>query len=525
MRRAPVTVDPTESISVRAPLALVSANVLLAFLALVKFALHMLVSDSYGYFRDELYYMAAGRHLAAGYVDFPAFIAFLAALVHVTLGDSLIALHLFPAVAGALLVALTGLTARELGGGRFAQGLSALASLVVVTYLGVGSIFSMDVFDELWWTLAAYLLIRLTKQRQPRLWLLFGLVCGVGLTTKVTMLFFGFAVVVGLLLTSRRVLLASRWCWLGGALAFLFLLPYLSWNLANGWPTLEFWSHYGGKLVGISPVTFLLQQIITMNPVTLPLWLVGLWFLLFSKPGAPFRHLGWTWIILYVLFTVSGAKFYFLAPAYPMLLAAGAVTVERVTVRQSWGWIRPVYVGLLVLGGVAVAPVALPLLPPATFGQIYGFLGGDAGVQDERHQTAVLPQWLADRFGWETMVAQVARVYDGLPPGERAAACVFTGNYGEAAAIDFFGPRYGLPPAISGHNNYFLWGPRGCTGQAVITVGVARTDLDSGFADVTPAGDTACENCMPEENQQPIFVARQPKRPIGEIWPTVKHFN
>ncbi|MGH2458053.1 MAG: glycosyltransferase family 39 protein, partial [Chloroflexota bacterium] len=442
-----------------------------------------------------------------------------------TLGDSLVALHLLPAIAGALVVWLTGMTARELGGGRFAQGLAALASLVVVTYLGIDSIFSMDPFDELWWTLAAYLLIVLLKRDRPRLWLLFGLVCGVGLTTKVTMLFFGFAVVVGLLLTTKRALLGTRWAWLGGAIAVVFFAPYVLWNLTNGLPTVEFWSHYGGKLVGISPLTFFLQQVITMNPVTLPLWLTGLYFFFLTKAGAEFRNLGWTWVVLYVLFTISGAKFYFLAPAYPMLLAAGAVTIESATRRQTWSWVRPAYLALLIGGGLAVAPLALPLLPPATFGQVYGFLGGDAGVQDERHQTTVLPQWLADRFGWDTMVAQVARVYDGLPASDRAVACVFTDNYGEAGAVDFFGPRYGLPAAISGHNNYFLWGPRGCTGQVVISVGVARSDLTAAFGEVTAVGETSCQNCMPYEDHAPLFISRQPKEPINALWPTVKHFD
>ena len=510
---------------IRPSSTLLGANALLVFLALIKFAIHMLVGANYGYFRDELYYMAAGRHLAFGYVDFPPFIAILARLVHLTLGDSLIALHLFPALAGAMVVWLTGLTARELGGGRFAQVLAALASLVVVTYLGIDSIFSMDPFDELWWTLAAYVLIILLKRQQPRLWLLFGLVCGIGLTTKVTMLFFGFAVVVGLLLTNHRARLATRWAWLGGAIALAFLVPYAIWNLANGWPTVEFWSHYGGKLVGISPLSFLAQQILTMNPVTLPLWLTGLYFFFFTRTGAEFRYLGWTWVVLYVLFTISGAKFYFLAPAFAMLLAGGAVTLDRAVKRRGWSWLRPAYVTLLVCGGLAVAPAALPLLPPATFGQVYGFLGGDAGVQSERHETAVLPQWLADRFGWDTMTAQVAQVYDSLPANDRAAACVFTANYGEAAAIDFFGPRYGLPAAVSGHNNYFLWGPRGCTGQVVISVGVSRSDLEVSFGEVTAAGETACQNCMPYENGAPLFVSRQPKQRIGGLWPSVKHFD
>jgi hypothetical protein len=517
-RVAPKTGQP-------ANISLMSGTALVVYLALAKFLVHMLVANNYGYFRDELYYMAAGRHLAFGYVDFPPFIAVLAAAVHLALGDSLVALHIFPAIAGAFLVLLTGLMAREFGGSRFAQALAALASLVVLTFLGVDAIFSMDAFDELWWAIAAYVLIRLLKRDQPRLWLVFGLVAGIGLTTKVTILFFGFAIVVGLLLTPGRRHFRCKWLWLGGLIALAFFLPYVLWNAANGFPTVQFWSHYGGKLEPISPPIFLVQQILTMNPVTLPLWLAGLYFFFFTAPGKPYRALGYAYVALYVLFTVTGAKFYFLAPAYPMLFAGGAVVVDQAILKRGWTWLRTVYPLVLVAGGVLVAPVALPLLPPATFDQIYGFLGGDAGIQNERHATAQLPQWLADRFGWLSMVATVAGVYDKLPPDERSSACIFTANYGEAAAIDFFGPAYHLPPAISGHNNYFLWGPRGCTGIVVITVGASKSDLEPAFGDVTQAATITCQNCMPYENDDPVYVARQPKRPIQEIWPTVKHFD
>jgi hypothetical protein len=434
-------------------------------------------------------------------------------------------LHVWPAVASALLVLLAGLLARELGGGRTAQGMASLATLVAVGFLATGALFSMDVWDELWWTLAAYILARLLGRSQPRLWLLFGLVAGLGLLTKVTMLFWGFGLVVGLLLTPERILLRNRWLLLGGAIAALLFLPYVLWNVLNGAPTVAFWANYGGKLAGVSPLGYLLQQILIMNPLTLPLWLSGLAYLLLAKSVAPYRVFGWAYLVLYILFTLTGAKNYFLAPAYPPLLAAGGIAVERAFARGRWSWLKPTYLGALVVSGLLLAPLALPILPPATFGRIFGFMGGDAGVQQERHATAVLPQWFADRFGWEEMVGTIAQVHRALPAEERSVACVFTGNYGEAGAVDFFGPRYGLPPAISGHNNYFLWGPDGCTGAVVITVGVGREDLTSFFADVTQAATVTCADCMPYEDNNPVFVARQPKVPIQGAWPKVKHFE
>jgi len=236
---------------------------LLLGLAIADFVAHMLVSTNYGYFRDELYYIEAGRHLSFGYVDFPPLIALLARLLDVIAGAALWAIHVVPALATALIVFMTGLMARELGGGRFAQAMAALASLAAPSFLATGSIFSMDALDELWWALAAYVVILIFKRDRARLWLLFGVVVGVGLTTKVTMLFFGFALAVGLLLTPARRHLRSKWIWLGGVIAFAFLVPYVLWNAGNGWPTPEFFANYEGS---DGPSEFLFGQILGMNP-------------------------------------------------------------------------------------------------------------------------------------------------------------------------------------------------------------------------------------------------------------------
>lgn len=500
------------------------ANAILALLAAVKLAAHLAVAGNYGYFRDELYYIAAGRHLAFGYVEFPPLIALLAALVRVTVGESLVALHVVPALAGTALVVVTGLIARALGGGAFAQGLAALGALVATVMLAMGSLFSMDPFDQLWWALAAYVLVRLIKEERPRLWLLFGLVAGIGLATKVTIAAFGFAVAVGLLLTPARRLLFTRWLWLGGLVAFAFALPYIIWNAVNGWPTIEFWGNYGGKLTESSPVGFLLEQVLTMNPVTLPLWLAGLAFFLRAPQGRPYRALGLAFLILLVLFALTGAKPYFLAPAYPMLLAGGAVAIEQATRRGAVRSIRVAYPALLLLSGVLTAPIALPILAPDTWVRYYGFVTG-ATAQEQVHEGGALPQWLGDRFGWEAMVETVAGVYQGLPVEERARACIFTANYGEAGAIDFFGPAHGLPRAISGHNTYYLWGPGDCTGEVVISVGYTPAELDAIFDDVTQAATVTCEVCMPEEANVPILVARGLRQPMDQIWPQAKHFN
>jgi hypothetical protein len=497
------------------------ATVVLLALAFADFVAHMAVSGNYGYFRDELYYIEAGRHLAFGYVDFPPLIALLAKLVGVLAGDALWAIHVVPALATALIVLITGLMARELGGGRFAQALAALASLVAVTFLATGSIFSMDALDELWWTLASYIAILILKRDDARLWLLFGLVAGVGLTTKVTMLFFGLAVVMGLLLTPARYHLRASWIWLGGAIAFVFLLPYVLWNQANAWPTLEFFANYEGSE---GPMEFILGQIPGMNPLTLLLSFVGLWFYFGTPSGKPYRALGWTFVVLLFTFTLLGAKAYFLAPAYPVLFAGGAIVVERVGGRAG-KLIRWIYVGALLIGGLLLAPLAMPILPPAAFVGTYGFMSGTGNAAAGQQTQGAFPQYLGDRFGWETMTQTVVSAYDGLPDGERSQACIFTSNYGEASALNFLGESYDIPPAISGHNNYYLWGPGRCTGEVMITIGVPRGYVEQVYADVERTATVTCRYCMPEENDVPVYVARKPNFPIRELWPRTKHYE
>ena len=507
-------------------LALFGATAVLLYLGLFKLLLHLFTADNYGYFRDELYYVAAGEHLDFGYVDFPPLVALLAALTRSLFGDSLLALHVFPALAGAAVVVLAGLIARELGGGRFAQGLAALATLIPPTLLVFGTWLSMDAFDQLFWVLGTYILVIILKRDQPRLWLVFGLVAGLGLLTKLTMLYFGLAVFVSVLLTRTRTHLLTVWPWLGGSIATLFLIPYAFWQISHGWPTLEFWSNYGEKIDEASPLEFLVEQIVTMQPPTLPLWLAGLLYYLFSRDGRPYRALGWIYVMLFVLFMVQNARFYFLAPAYPMLFAAGAVVFERFLARRGWNWPKPAYVAVLAISGIVVAPITvLPVLPVETLARVTGSAGGDAGVQVETREVGQLPQNFADRFGWENLVATIAGAYEGLPPEERESACILTGNYGEAGAVDFFGPEYGLPGAISGHNSYFIWGPRGCSGEVVISVGVSSETLREVFGEVQQVDKVRCRYCMPDEDNLPVYVCRDPKMPFEEAWPRFEHYD
>ena len=492
-------------------------------MALAKLLAHLSVAGNFGYFRDELYYIDSGRHFQTGYVDFVPFIAWLAGILRIV-GDNLVVLHIVSALAGTALVVVTGLMAREMGGGRAAQGLAALGSAVMVTFLATGSLFTMDVFDELWWGLAAYVFILLVKRQNPRLWLLFGLVTGIGLFTKLTMLFFGFGLVVGVLLTSRRNDFRTRWPWLGGAIAFVFLVPWLVWESINGWPTLEFWRNYGGFASG-SPLDFLLSQLFTMNVFSLPLVIAAFIFYFRRPEGKPYRALGWLYVVLYVFFTLTRAKSYFLSPAYPILFAGGAMVLGQAFARSaSRKYLGIAYTTLLVASGIFFGLGVMPVLGPQTYNRYYGWVGAASGA----NQTAggqVYPQLLGDRLGWDTMTATVADVYASLPSDQRAQACILTLNYGEASALNFLGAKDALPPVVSGHNNYYLWGPGDCSGNVIITVGYSRADMLKSYDSVRQVATITCQDCQPEENNLPVYVCTQPHISPVNAWKTVKHYN
>ena len=487
----------------------------------LSFLAHVLVGNNYGYFRDELYVLAMSNHPAFGYTDVPPLVPWITLIPRFLTGNALWAIHVISALVCAGTIILTGLMARFLGGTRWVQGLAALGSATALILMAIGSIYAYDVFDEFWWTLAATILIALLRDERPRRWLAFGLVAGLGLLTKETILFWGFALVVGLLLTPQRRLLFTRWTLFGGLIAFTLFLPFLLWNAESGWPSFQYWAGYShNQLGGGSPLDFIGTQIDGMNPLSVLLWGAGLWYF-FSARGACYRVFGWAYLILFVLFAAIQGNVSFLAPAYPPLYAGGAMVVGAWRVRwRRWVAVYPV---LLVLSAVLLAPAVMPILPPALYLQIYG-KSGSAGSQQGGASNG-LPQSLADRFGWEQQVALIAQVYHGLPPGEQQVACIFTENYGEASALVEFGGRYHLPPPISGHNAFYLWGPQGCTGQVLITINIAPQDAARGFNSVTLAARTSCENCVFFENNAPILVLRQPKEPFAVLWAQAKHYD
>lgn len=493
-------------------------------LAAVKIVLHLWNDPVYGYFRDELYYIACSEHLAWGYVDHPPLSIAILAATRALLGDSMLAIRMPVILAGATTVMITGMLARALGGGRFAQALAALGFTVMPVMLVMSTFFSMNAFDLLCWVGAAYLLVELVARDTLGNWLLFGLVVGVGMLNKISVGFFVGSVVVGLALTRERRLLMTPRFWLAGSLAAVIFLPHVVWQIANQFPTLEFMRNATElKNAPLSPGAFLGAQILYTNPANVPIWLVGLAALLLARNLRAYRFLGIAYLVLLVLFIVQHGKPYYLAPAYPMLLAAGAVAWEERSARRGWRWVRPLLVTLVILLGMATLPLTVPLLAPQDYVRYSRAIGVEA-PQEERRPRVELPQPFADRFGWENQVAAVARVYHALSPENRAQVAIFARNYGEAGAIDFLGGRYGLPKAISGHNNYWLWGPGTATGNIAITLGVPREQIERIYAEVALADTIVSPYAVAHETNLPVFVCRRLKRPLAEVWAELKVF-
>lgn len=485
---------------------------------------HLFFNTGYGISRDELYFIVCGQRLAWGYVDQPPLVPMLAAWSYALAGDWLIGFRLIPALALSATVAMTAEFVRVAGGGRYAQWLAGLCTALAPLFLAMGMIFTTDTFQPITWLACAWILVRLEQTRDQRWWLAFGVVVGFSLLSKYMMAFYVVALAIGLLATPLRTSLLKPWVYAGAALAAVIVLPNILWQQSHDWPFIELGkAGVNGKNIALSPWSYFTQQLILMGPLAAPVWLSGLWMGLRKPSFAAFRALPIAYVLLFAFFVVNHGKSSYLTSIYPVLLAMGAIAIE--------GWI----VNAVVRGGALVAiaisgavstPFALPVMSEEAFIRYSTALGMSASsTAGENQAQGKLPQLFADMHGWPEMAEKVAKVYWSLPPQDRARAVFFGSNYGEAAAIDVYGKRLGLPPAVSGHNNYHLWGPRGHDGSVVIIIGGTPSQYASLFGSVVLAGRTDSPYAMPYETDQPIYVLRDMKPPLGTYWPETKHYQ
>lgn len=496
---------------------------------IVAFAILMLhvvvnASGGYGFFRDELYYLACSDHLAWGYVDQPPLSLFILKLSRLIFGDSLVAIRIVPAALHASIIILAARITKEIGGNAFAIFLCCLAMATAPIINGMMAYYSMNSIDIFIWTLVFYLLLKLLKENTPLSWIVLGFVLGVGLLNKISVLFLGAGIFVALLITARETL-KTKWPYIAGAITFLLFLPYIIWNATHEWAHLEFIHNASaGKYSQRSPIDFILEQFSNLNPFAAPLWIGGLIALFFYKPFKAYKSFAWIYLTAFVILLLNRtSKGEYLAPGYVMLFAAGSVWLGA-QVTTMFRWTGIVY----VFGLIATFFMLLPLVMPVFSVEKYITYAASIGLapsSSENKELAELPQHYADMFGWEEKARDVAETYSTLTDEEKKQCAIFSTNYGRCGAIDFFGEKYGLPKSIGNHNNYWIWGPRDYTGEVVMIVGGTLEDHIESFESCELVKVSTCQYCMPYENNVNIFIGRKLKANLQDVWKEEKHYD
>ncbi len=476
--------------------------------AAVGLALHLALNGAYGFHTDELYYIISGQHPALGYVDYPPVTPLLARLDTTIFGISPWTLRLFPALAGAAMVLLTGLCARELGGGRQAAALASVVALVS-PYLLATWLFQTVEFDEPVWLLAIYLLLRVLRTGDGRLLILLGIDLGIGIETKLTVAVLSVAVAVAVLVSKDlRPLLRTPYPWIGLVIAVAFAAPNVGWQIANGYPTLTYIVNHGSDIAhGGGIVTFVELFILLVGPLLLPLWIMGLALLWRESRFRPMAVL----VVVAILLFLPEGKAYYPAPVVPFVLAAGCVALGRIASPTRRRWAARALVAGAVLEAVILSPIILPIVPAPSMHK--------AGIDK-------LNPDFANTVGWPEMTAQVGSVFNAMPPAQRAHAAILTSIDGQAGAIDIYGGPDRLPAAISPHLSFWYWKPAGLDPTTLLTVGYSPGDLAFLCGSITQAGTVKIPYSIDNLNQgAPILVCTDLREPLSSAWPALRNFS
>jgi hypothetical protein len=520
--------DPSLTVPARPPFA---AHVVLT-LATLKIILHMVVLaiTPYGIQRDAFLYFAMGDHLRLWHMDFPPMIAIMGNIQSALFGHTLAAARVFPALEGCAILIMAALIARELGGGRFAQGLAALPMLCAGIFLRPSNLFQPVVLDQLWWTVSLYFLARVARARaesderaERNAWLTFGVAMGFGLLTKFSILFIGLAILCAMLATRLRRALLTPWPWIAAAIAFVLGSPSIVGQINLGYPVVgQMRQLDAGQLVHVSYASFVLGQPLMTGVTGGLLSLVGAAALLAWKPLRAYRVVGVSCVFAFLLLMVLHGKAYYVGPIYPTLMAAGAVWLVGAALARApsvprvfrWGAVTA-----MIAEGAIGLPVTLPILSPARTAGYIAHLGLGAANKTNWGGTDIIPQDFADQLGWKWEVERVAQVYRSLPPEERAETVLGADNYGEAGALEFYGPRHGLPYVICGCGSYWYFGPGTRPGKVLIDVGSDSLAIAKIYRDVRLATRIRRPWSVVYERDVPVWIGRDPKMTIQQAWP------
>jgi 4-amino-4-deoxy-L-arabinose transferase-like glycosyltransferase len=499
----------------------------LAAFALAGIVLHVVVNlvTRFGFQRDEFLYLAMGRHLQLWRMDFPPGIALLANGVRALLGDSMTAIRMVPALAGAGVMVVAVLIARELGGARFAQGLTALAILTSPLFLRTALLFQPVVLDQVTWTLALYCLVRLGDANEPRWWLLLGTSLGLGLLVKFSALIFGAAVLLALLATPHRKALLTRWPWVAALVAFAIGSPSIVGQVALGFPVVtQMGQLRAGQLEYVTHLAFFAGQL-EWGPAAL-LGLAGCAALVLAPRFARQRLAGWACLFAELILMLARGKSYYAGPLFPTLIAAGAVVLESSTappLGPPWSAsLRWSVVAVTAVFGLLGLPIALPILTPGGTASYIGAMHLDFTRRNNQGGLEVLPQDFADMMGWEAQAEAMARAYRELTPEQRPQAVIGASNYGRAGALDYYGPRLGLPPVVSSAGSYWFFGPGPLPGNVALIIEDDDQALKRFWEEVRPVAQIHSEWSVGEERDTSIWLCLRPRTTLQEMWPSLR---
>ncbi|MGD1045045.1 MAG: glycosyltransferase family 39 protein [Bacteroidota bacterium] len=489
--------------------------------SLFFFLLIFIGSRRYGFYGDELYYFACSKHLDFGYVDHPPMVALLTLVSTWMFGETMAGLRFLSGLAGAITVLLSAQIARLLGGGKFSQALAALSICFAPAFPALSSFFSMNPIDIMLCTLFIILFLKVIEAPSPIKWIVLGILLGIGLLNKYTFLVLGFSLLVSLLVTKQRSLLKSPWIYISGIIGLLMFLPHILWQIRYDWPTLEFMRNAMElKNLHLSPIAFFSQLIIGLNPFTLPLWLSGVLYLIFSKEMKKYRFLGWTAVVFFVVYFAQNSKVYYIVPIFPLLLSSGAVVIEKFSEKHLIRWPKWAVVSPMIITGALLMPLATPLLPVEQFVRYSKTLGLWNLIRMEKGEGDTLPLHFVHRFGWEELVDSIGRVYNALPQGEKEKCAIFAPWYGIAGAVDHFGPKHNLPKAICGRNSYWMWGTHNYSGEEVLAIGFNARHWGKFFNSVEEVAYYKSQYAYDEA----IYLCKKPKSSLKEMWPRFREF-
>ncbi|NWF90457.1 MAG: glycosyltransferase family 39 protein [Ignavibacteriaceae bacterium] len=481
---------------------------IIILLALINLLIHLITTGffNYGIFRDELYYLACTKRLDFGYVDHPPFSIYILALWKLVFGDSLFAIRLIPALVSTLSLFMLGIVTKRLGGKRPAIIIAVLAFMTTPIFLGMNTIFSMNTFDFLFWITSTYFLLRIVQEENQKMWIWLGIVIGLGLLNKTSMLWLAAGILGATVFTPLRKDLKTKYPYLAVLIALLIFSPFIIWNILHDFAHLEFMQNAATrKYGGLTPISFIADQLLILNPLSILIWLPGFYFFFFDDAGKKVKAVVFIWIITFVILFINGhSKGEYIAPAYQILFAGGAVIIEKWSVTKAW--LKYTIAIPIILASLFFTPFARPLLSPESFLK-YQNLIGLKPPSNEGHET-ILPQFYSDMFGWEDLAKQVSKVYQSIPKSEQDKTVVYCSNYGKAGAIEYFSKKYNLPKVICPHNSYWFWWPMSNDYSTLIIIGGEIEDHLTSIKDVRAITTYQTDYAMPYENNLTIYVGR-----------------